>query len=155
MRTIQWRQYNEGNIMLDTWTVDIWTTLRTLSKTMQWKQYNAGHLDTWTFGQPCTRCPQSGWPSRPCRTGTRLAPGGGGGGGGGGGDLLDLMERKITKIICRDLVRVRLKKAVAELIATTNVGVTVHHLDLVVEETTSFLRKILSKLWWKRFSPLE
>ena len=110
-------------------------------------------LDTgqWTFGQPCTRCPQSGWPSRPCRTGTQLAPGGG---GGGRGDLLDLMERKIT-ITSRDLIRVRLKKAVAELIATTNVGVTVHHLDLVVEETTSFLRKILSKLWWKRFSPLE
>ena len=64
------------------------------------------------------------------------------------------MERKMTITSC-DLIRVRLKKAVAELIATTNVGVTVHHLDLVVEETTSFLREILSKLWWKRFSPLE
>ena len=74
--------------------------------------------------------------------------------GGGGDDLLDLMERKMT-ITSRDLIRIGLKKAVAELIATTNVGVTVHHLDLVVEETTSFLRRILSKLWWKQFSPLE
>ena len=39
----------------------------------------------------------------------------------------------------RDLIRVRLKKAVAELITTTNVGVTVHHLDLVVEETATLL----------------
>ena len=60
-----------------------------------------------------------------------------------------------TTTTSRDLVRVRLEKAIAELIATTNVGVTIHHLDLVVEETASFLKKIRSKLRWKRFSPLE
>ena len=65
------------------------------------------------------------------------------------------MERKMTTTTSRDLVRVRLEKAIAELIATTNVGVTIHHLDLVVEETASFLKKIRSKLRWKRFSPLE